>query len=99
MSSDYHWKQHVLSSRNEGVTEDQVSAVAVGDTHNSAWSPKDKALIRFLDETISGPTASEDTFEGAREYFNDQEMVEITVTQVTIYSFLSLPALSPGAGA
>lgn len=81
------------TSRTAGLSEDQISAVAEGNSMTPIWSENERALLEFLDAVITGPGVSDDVFSRARQYYSDQALVEIVVIQVRGFSSTSVCAI------
>lgn len=81
--SEYIWTRHVDGASKNGVTERQLQALKQGDIYNhDIWNEKSMAFLAFLDDVIDHPVATDDTFDEARRWFDDKQMVEMVTAQV-----------------
>lgn len=84
----YIWARHANDARSKGVTEIQLQALQSGDLRNlSSWDKKQVAFLAFLDEVIDLPQAKEETFQEARKWFDEKQIIEIITAQVCNCSF------------
>lgn len=81
--SQYIWERHMNDAKKAGVTESQMSALQNGDFRNSeAWDERQIAFLIFLDEVIDSPVAGDESFDEARKWFDERQLVEIITAQV-----------------
>lgn len=77
--SEYEWTQHVPIAREAGLSEDQIDAI--GDWEESAvFDAEERAVLRYTDEVASTVAVGESTFDGLREFLDEQEIVELTLS-------------------
>src|SRR5438552_6155575 len=49
--AEYEWGVHAVAfGRSVGLTEQQIAATAIGASDDSAWSDRDRLLLRLADE-------------------------------------------------
>lgn len=73
----YEFSQHVAFARAAGLSDDQIRAIP--EPHARAFSPKELTVLAFATEMTSDATVSDATFEAAREYFSEEELVELAL--------------------
>ncbi|KAJ2983911.1 hypothetical protein NQ176_g345 [Zarea fungicola] len=82
----YTWARHVNGAKAQGVTDSQLQALKDGIIQDrDVWDEQSVAFLAFLDETIDCPEASNETFNKAKKWFSDREMVEIVTAQGFYY--------------
>jgi 4-carboxymuconolactone decarboxylase len=92
--SAFEWGHHVEYAEAEGVTEEEIGAIASGPDHPS-WSPADRLLLRAADELHARQTLTDDTFRSLSETLEDAQIVEL-VFVVGNYTMLSMVANATG---
>ncbi|CAF3566162.1 unnamed protein product, partial [Fusarium graminearum] len=95
----YEWKHHAPLAVKGGVSEAGLEAIkqdTLGE-RPAELSEKQWAVILFTDEMTRNVQVEDETFDRLREFFNEQEIVEITAT-VACYNCVSrfLVALDVG---
>jgi alkylhydroperoxidase family enzyme len=73
----YEWTQHVPIAKAVGVSEEQVKALAAGDTTADCFEGRDQLVLRFTDEIMHDVRASDATFAAMAEQFPPREIVEL----------------------
>jgi uncharacterized peroxidase-related enzyme len=68
---------HVASGKKAGITEAELLALQSGA--NESFSAPEQAAIRYARELTQTANAQESR-DGLREHFNDEQVVEITLT-------------------
>jgi alkylhydroperoxidase family enzyme len=102
--ADYEWVAHEPIGRREGLGDAAIGAIRAA--HDGAAPPSpdvlsaaQRATLRYADAMTSDVTVPGDLFEELRSYFDDRQLLELTVT-VAAYNMVSrvLVALevSPG---
>lgn len=90
----YEWKHHAPLAVKGGVSQDALEAVKrdnLGERPESL-SEKQWAVLVYTDEMTRNVQVKDETFDLLRNYFNEQEVVEITAT--VRCSSLSRPSLT-----
>ncbi|TAK35693.1 MAG: carboxymuconolactone decarboxylase family protein [Chloroflexota bacterium] len=77
--SQYEWQQHRALSLAVGVTESQLADLAHWQD-SGAFDAKDRAVLAYVDEVIQNVSVSDATFANLRNYFDETEIVELTVS-------------------
>ncbi|KAH7262178.1 AhpD-like protein [Fusarium tricinctum] len=95
----YEWKHHAPLAVKGGVSEAGLEAIkqdTLGE-RPAELSEKQWAVLLFTDEMTRNVHVKDETFDRLREFFNEQEIVEITAT-VACYNCVSrfLVALDVG---
>jgi alkylhydroperoxidase family enzyme len=78
--AEYEWVQHAALARHLGVTDEQISAVQLGELTSPALSDLERAVLRFAAEVLDGPRVSDDTFAAVSERLSPREIVELLLT-------------------
>ena len=92
--AEYEWAQHAPMARQEGLTHDEVRAVAIGPDASS-WSRLDAALLQAADELYRDDTISDSTWATLAESYGEQELIDIVIT-VAGYRMVSMVLNSIG---
>jgi alkylhydroperoxidase family enzyme len=91
--SDYIWSRHLEDARKIGVTDAQFDALRSSNTRNPVvWGEKEIAFFRFLDQVTDGPEASDESVNEVKKFFDDKQIVEMIVAQVSRFPLLSMPS-------
>jgi 4-carboxymuconolactone decarboxylase len=77
-SAQYEFGQHVVIGRREGLTDDEIAALATDDP-GDAWTPTERALIALADELCDVDCVSDSTWAALTETFDEGQMVELLV--------------------
>ncbi|KAL2801832.1 AhpD-like protein [Aspergillus granulosus] len=84
--SKYVWSRHIKDAVKRGVTVQQLDALQNRNfTNCQVWNERDIAFLRFLDEVIDLPAATDQTFLEARKWFDERQIVEIIIAQGFYY--------------
>lgn len=75
----YEWQQHVPIARATGASEAEVAALERGET-SACFGERERALLRFADELLAGPRASDEALAAMRAVFSDREVCEAILT-------------------
>jgi alkylhydroperoxidase family enzyme len=92
--SAFEWGHHVEYGQAEGLTPDQIQAIA-GGPDPGTWAPEQRLLLRAADELHTRQNLSDELFAELRERFVHAEIVEI-VFVVGQYTMLSMVANATG---
>lgn len=91
----YIWSRHINGAKKSGVTETQLQALKDEDIHNrNIWDEETVDFLTFVDEIIDHPRAKDETFNKAKKWFNEQQMVEIVTAQVSWLLIAQAPPLT-----
>lgn len=76
----YEWRQHVPIALGVGATEAQIEAVKCARYSDSALNDAERALLVFGCEIVEKVRVGDTAFDGMRQHFSDQEIVESIIT-------------------
>ena len=76
----YEWQQHVPIARATGATDEEIAALERGDRDAACFGERERVLLRFTDELLAGPRASDDALAAMRARFTDREVCEAILT-------------------
>lgn len=74
--SEYEWGQHVLIGRSAGMSDEEIERVKDG-AEAEGWSDQDRLIIRAVDELKGDNCVSDDTWNGLRRTYTDQQMMDL----------------------
>lgn len=78
LNSPYEWRQHEAFARREGVTDDQLAHLKLGEINSGAFDDAELAIIRFADEAAV-MHLTDDTFDRVRVYLGTEETVDLVL--------------------
>jgi len=77
--SEYEWAQHTPVALQVGVTQKQLDAIS--DWKNSSeFNNEERAALQYTDEVAQKVKVTNQTFNGLKNFFNEQAIVELTIT-------------------
>jgi len=76
----YEWQQHVPIARATGASETEIAALERDDCDAPCFGARERALLRFTDELLAAPRASDDALAAMRAAFSDEELCEVILT-------------------
>jgi 4-carboxymuconolactone decarboxylase len=74
--SGYEWGQHARMARDEGLTDEQLRAVAEGPAAG-VWTPLERALLTAVDEMIDGFGVTDTTWGTLSSSFEPAQLFEL----------------------
>ena len=80
--------QHELIGRREGLDDDEIARTVDGPDA-AGWSAADAALVRAVDELLSGWTISDATWGALSETHDDRQLMDLVFT-VGSYALLAM---------
>jgi alkylhydroperoxidase family enzyme len=92
--SAFEWGHHVEYGKAEGLTHEQIQAIA-GGPDPGTWEPEQRLLLRAADELHTRQDLPDELFAELLERFGHAEIVEI-VFVVGQYTMLSMVANATG---
>ncbi|MCP5179140.1 MAG: carboxymuconolactone decarboxylase family protein [Pseudomonadales bacterium] len=95
--SGYEWGQHVLISRQAGMSEDEIRLAKTGSA-TPGISDKDRLLLTATEELHADAHVSDSTWAGLSEHYNTQQLMDIVFT-VGQYNLVSMALNSFGVQA
>ena len=90
--SEYEWGVHVtFYGRSVGLSQEEIDATVLGGPDDAVWSPKQRLLIRLVDELHDTSSVSDDLWEEMRELWSPAQLVELValVGQYHLVSFFT----------
>lgn len=82
----YEWEQHVVLAGDAGLTTEEISRAAAGPDEDG-WSPRDRALVRAVDELVTDARIGDGTWEALD--LDDQQRMDLVFT-VGAYEVLAM---------
>jgi len=78
--SEYEWGVHVaFFARRFGIPEEKVAGTLDWDWRNDHWTPKERAIVRLVDELHERATLGEDAWRDLTAHFAPEQIVELLV--------------------
>lgn len=77
--ANYEWTQHVPIGLEAGLSQKQIDEISNWEK-SSIFNEKERTVLRYTDEIAVNIRVSDDTFSILKNAFNDQEIVELTIT-------------------
>lgn len=74
---EFVFAQHVPISEQAGISAADREIIHRGDFDNPALDPQDRAILKFAAEVVARPRVRDETFDRAREFLTDREIVEL----------------------
>lgn len=96
----YEWKHHAPLAVKGGVSEAGLEAIkqdTLGE-RPAELSEKQWAVLLYTDEMTRNVHVKDETFDRLREFFSEQEIVEVTATVSQILALVAKPDLTPALG-
>jgi 4-carboxymuconolactone decarboxylase len=75
---DYEWERHLPIARDVGVTQQQIAEVG-GWSHSAAFTPKDKAALKYTETIIAGGVVDDQTFAELQRHLSPHEIIALTM--------------------
>jgi alkylhydroperoxidase family enzyme len=76
MKSWYEWASHVVRGIDSGLTLDEIEKLRSG---GGKWGDADAALLRAVDDVVTGHCISEPTRTCLEKHFTDQQVLDIVL--------------------
>ena len=94
--AEYEWSAHEPVAKDEGMTTEQIAALREGGDP-AALDARQRAALAYTDAMTRAVAVGSELFEALGEHFDDQQVVELTVT-IGAYNMVSrfLVALEVG---
>jgi alkylhydroperoxidase family enzyme len=78
--AEYEWGVHVAAfARRFGIADEQITGTVTADANDPCWDPKERALLRLVDELHDTATLSDALWNDLRGYFEPAQLVELIV--------------------
>lgn len=86
--AEYEWRQHAVLAGDAGIGPEELAAVAEGPGA-ALWQPPERALLRAVDELVSGAAVSEETYEALAGSLGTEQLMDLVFT-VGAYDLLAM---------
>lgn len=90
----YEWAQHAVLAGDAGLGEDEIARVAEGPDA-PAWSPRDRAMLRAVDELVADALIADATWDALAAELDEQQLMDLVFT-VGAYDLLAMALRSFG---
>jgi alkylhydroperoxidase family enzyme len=77
--TDYEWAHHVPLALDAGVSQQQIDALASWPA-SGLFTAQEQSALRLAEEVTRGPAASEECITALKQFFSDEEVVELVLT-------------------
>ena len=78
--AEYEWGVHAVAfGRPLGLTDQQLAATAGGTADDPAWSPRDRLLVRLVDELHDTATVSDPLWDELAAEWSPEQLLELVV--------------------
>lgn len=74
----FEWGSHVVIAKRNGISSEEIEWAIEGSTA-AGWQPKERALVRAMEELHFDSMISDETWAVLSEHYNERELIEITV--------------------
>jgi alkylhydroperoxidase family enzyme len=91
--AEYEWAQHVVLAGDAGIDADQVARIGEGPA--AGWSPRDRALLRAVDELVADARIGDDTWAELSAELDTHQLMDLVFT-VGAYDLLAMAFRSFG---
>ncbi|MBV8085216.1 MAG: carboxymuconolactone decarboxylase family protein [Chloroflexi bacterium] len=78
--AEYEWRAHSRLALEQGMTQEQIDALPDWAARSSLFNDKQRAVLAYTDEMTRQVYVSDATFDALRPQFNNQQIVELTMT-------------------
>jgi AhpD family alkylhydroperoxidase len=75
----YAWAQHVVVSRDAGLTDEEIARVALGP-EAPFWDPLEAALLRAADELVTDGAISSQTWTALDTSLDTRQLMDLVLT-------------------
>jgi len=78
--SEYEWGVHVaFFARRFGISEQKIEGTLRWSWRDERWRPKERAILRLVDELHEGAALSDDAWRESTAHFATEQIVELLV--------------------
>ena len=77
--SEYEWAQHTPVALEVGVSQNQLDSIPDWKS-SSEFNNEERAVLQYTDEVAQNVTVTDQTFNRLKDFFNEQTIVELTIT-------------------
>jgi alkylhydroperoxidase family enzyme len=85
--ADYEWTHHVPIALREGISQQQIDALAEWQS-SDRFDERERAVLAYTDAMTREIVVPDDRFEPLRAHFDEREIVELTAT-IAFYNMVS----------
>jgi alkylhydroperoxidase family enzyme len=85
--ADYEWLHHVPIALREGITQEQIDALADWQS-SDRFDDRERAVLAYTDTMTREIVVPDERFEPLRAHFDEREIVELTAT-IAFYNMVS----------
>jgi 4-carboxymuconolactone decarboxylase len=75
--AEYEWLQHVAVAGALGISDDQLSAIKLGELEADCLGADARCVLRFTAQVLDGPRPDDETFAALAELLSSREIVEL----------------------
>ncbi len=86
-NSEYEVVNHLRVAQLIGMSPEKIAALVPGEPQD-AFTPDERAVLRFVDEVVRDGGASRDAFDAVAAFMPPAEMIELTLV-VGVYTLVS----------
>jgi hypothetical protein len=78
--AEYEWGVHAVAyGKSVGLSEEQLTATAIGGPEDKAWAVEDAVLIRFADELHDTGEVSEPVWGALARRYREDQLLELVI--------------------
>ena len=77
--SGYEWAQHTPVALEVGISQKQLDSISDWKS-SSEFNNEERAVLQYTDEVARNVTVTDQTFNRLKNFFNEQTIVELTIT-------------------
>ena len=77
--SEYEWAQHTPVALEVGISQKQLDSISDWKS-SSEFNNEERAVLQYTDEVAQNVTVTDQTFNRLKNFFNEQTIVELTIT-------------------
>jgi len=77
--SEYEWAQHTPMALEVGISQKQLDSISDWKS-SSEFNNEERAVLQYTDEVAQNVTVTNQTFNRLKNFFNEQTIVELTIT-------------------
>jgi 4-carboxymuconolactone decarboxylase len=91
--SQVEWFAHAAIAREAGLSPDIIAELKT-NRRPANMPPEETAVFDFVTELTTTHAVSDETFDRARQFFNEQQIVDLTATAGTYITIAMLLAMA-----
>jgi alkylhydroperoxidase family enzyme len=74
--NDYEWSHHAVIGRRAGLSDEEIALVGEGPDA-AGWSPRDRSLLRGVDELHREHVIADATWDELRAVYPERQLIEL----------------------